>query len=407
LVTKDGPLLSHGMPMPSGTLKIDIAAIRTVVLCAAVLLMNYTLLRPSPVDIAFVVALGLCVFVNQRVSVNFFVFLMVVAAWYAGVFASSISLLGGAAVRPGQQVDATVAVPFELLTKAFVIVIALVMCHTAQSWGRRELERFLKVYVASCVIASALGIVGFATGNEELLWDGRAKGLFDDPNMYAAFSRAAVGSMLVTGGFFLVFLNRNNLVKASLYVAAFALVGAALAMIGLVALDGFGDKLADRLTLAKDYDSGHGGRYNRYLLAWPIILDNPLGIGILEVYRYFPEPIHNIALSSFLNYGWISGSAWLLLMLLSVRLAIRNWQVAKDPLVVLTFLSAASVVLCALLHQGEHWRFLWLFLGLFWGFNAAAFATAPANGAAAPAPAPLPQAAPATSPRIIAVRRLN
>ena len=126
-------------------------------------------------------------FINQRVTVNFFVFLMVVAAWYAGVFASSISLLGGVAVRPGMAVDATVAVPFELLTKAFVILIALVMCHTAQSWGRRELERFLKVYVASSVIAAALGIFGFATGNEELLWDGRAKGLFDDPNMYAAF----------------------------------------------------------------------------------------------------------------------------------------------------------------------------------------------------------------------------
>jgi uncharacterized membrane protein len=439
-MTKDGPLLSRGMPMPSGTLKIDFSAIRTVVLCAAVLLMNYTLLRPSPVDIAFVVALGLCVFVNQRVTVNFFVFLMVVAVWYAGVFASSIKLLGGMAVMPGQAVDATVAVPFELLTKAFVILIALVMCHTVQSWGRRELERFLKVYVASSVIAAALGIFGFATGNEELLWDGRAKGLFDDPNMYAAFllpgllssmyfvaqrrsalataalvvilvgvlvgfSRAAVGSMLVTGGFFLVFLNRNNLVKAGLYFLAFALVGVVLAAVGLVVLDGFGDKLADRLTLAKEYDAGHGGRYNRYLLAWPIILDNPLGIGILEVYRYFPEPIHNIVLSSFLNYGWISGCAWLLLMLLSVRLAIRNWQASKDPLAVLSFLCAMSVILCALLHQGEHWRHLWMMLGLFWGFNAAAFAAVPARAAPSPSVAPCPAAA--ASPRILAVRKLN
>jgi hypothetical protein len=427
----------RGMPMPFGTLKVDISAIRTVVLCAAVLLMNYTLLRPSPVDIAFVVALGLCVFINQRVSVNFFVFLMVVAAWYAGVFASSISLLGGVAVKPGQTVDATVAVPFELLTKAFVIVIGLVMCHAGQSWGRRELERFLKVYVVSCVIAAALGIYGFATSNEELLWDGRAKGLFDDPNMFAAFllpgllssmyfvaqrksvpaivalvvilvgvlvgfSRAAVGSILVTGGFFLVFLNRNNLTKAGLYFLAFVLIGLVLAAVGLVALDGFADKMADRLTLAKDYDSGHGGRYNRYLLAWPIILDNPLGIGILEVYRYFPEPIHNIALSSFLNYGWISGCAWLLLMLLSIRLAIRNWQVSKSPLAVLSFLCAASVILCAFLHQGEHWRHLWMFLGLFWGFNAAAFADAPAKE-----PTPPAASVRAGSVRVIAVRKLN
>ncbi len=175
---------------------------------------------------------------------------------------------------------------------------------------------------------------------------------------------------------------------------AFAAVAVVLASIGLLTVDGFADKLADRLTLAKDYDSGHGGRYNRYLLAWPMILENPLGIGILEIYRYFPEPIHNIVLSSFLNYGWIGGCAWLLLMVLSVRLAIRNWQQSHDPLAVLSALCALSVVLCALLHQGEHWRHLWLFLGLFWGFVPQHFAAAtPAPEVAEPARTPTPQPA--------------
>ena len=433
------------MPMPTA-LRINTFGVRDTVLCAAVLLMNYTLLRPSPVDLAFLLALSLSVLVNQRVTITFFTYLIVVTAWYVGVFASSISLLGTLAVRPGQQVDASVAVPFELLTKAFVILLSLIACHTAQTWGRRELERFLKVVVVSCVIGASLGIFGFATGNEALLWDGRAKGGFDDPNMFASFllpgmlaamyfvaqrksvpwvaalaiillgilvgfSRAAVGSMLVTGGVFLVFLNRNNLVKGSVYVLAFAAIAVVLASVGLLAIDGFGDKLADRLTLAKDYDSGHGGRYNRYLLAWPMILENPLGIGILEIYRYFPEPIHNIVLSSFLNYGWIGGCAWLLLMALSVRLAIRNWQACRDPLAVLSALCALSVVLCALLHQGEHWRHLWLFMGLFWGFVPLNFAAASPDAAAAeparaPAPAPTPAPLPAPAPRL-AIYRLS
>ncbi len=224
--------------MPAATIRLNTFGLRDAVLCAAVLLMNYTLLRPSPVDLAFLLALGLSFLVNQRVTISFFVYLMTVTAWYVGVFASSISLLDVLAVKPGQQVDASVAVPFELLTKAFVILISLIACHTAQSWGRRELERFLKVVVVSCVIGAAIGVFGFATGNEALLWDGRAKGFFDDPNMFASFllpgmlaamyfvaqrrsmvwvgalaiivlgilfgfSRAAVGSMLVTGGAFL------------------------------------------------------------------------------------------------------------------------------------------------------------------------------------------------------------
>src|SRR5690606_28942842 len=48
-------------------------------------------------------------------------------------------------------------------------------------------ETFMKVYVVSCVIASILGTIGFLTQSELLTWDGRAKGLIDDPNMYGSF----------------------------------------------------------------------------------------------------------------------------------------------------------------------------------------------------------------------------
>src|SRR5690606_6690145 len=37
------------------------------------------------------------------------------------------------------------------------------------------------------VIASMLGAVGFVLQHELLTWDGRAKGLIDDPNMYGTF----------------------------------------------------------------------------------------------------------------------------------------------------------------------------------------------------------------------------
>jgi hypothetical protein len=89
-----------------------------------------------------------------------------------------------------------------------------------------------------------------------------------------------------------------------------------LALVGDVFIENFGEKLAERLTFAKEYDLGHGGRYSRYALSIPLIIDHPLGMGLFEIDRIFDEPIHNIWLSSFLNYGWLAGFCWTLLMFL-------------------------------------------------------------------------------------------
>jgi hypothetical protein len=92
-------------------------------------------------------------------------------------------------------------------------------------------------------------------------------------------------------------------------------------------------------------------------------------MGIGEIDRFFPEPIHNIFISSFLNYGWLAGSAWLLLVGLSIWHAWVNYRETKHPLAVLLFCCSFSQVLCAVLHQCEQWRSLWLFMGLHWGFT--------------------------------------
>src|SRR5690606_27712226 len=62
----------------------------------------------------------------------------------------------------------------------------------SMTWNRRHFETFMKVYIVSCVIASILGSIGFVLQNDLLTWDGRAKGLIDDPNMYGSFLIPAV-----------------------------------------------------------------------------------------------------------------------------------------------------------------------------------------------------------------------
>jgi len=46
-----------------------------------------------------------------------------------------------------------------------------------------------------------------------------------------------------------------------------------------------------------------------------------------------------------------------------------------------------AIVMCASLHEGEHWRHMWLFYGLVWGFNAAKFGAASLVRPVAPAEA--------------------
>jgi hypothetical protein len=401
----------------------NVFAFRNFLFLTAVVLMNYTMLRPSPVDIVFMSALFASFLINQRITLNFFVYFFVIAVWVLSVWISTVSLIDSPTVW------------HELIAKTFAVSISLTACYIALTWNEDNYKRFLRVYIFSACIAASLALAGFVLRIEELLWDGRGKGLFDDPNMYGgfiipgilgtlymlttgggrrlvygpvlvlllfgvlfSFSRAASGSLTITASILLLFTFRHNLVKAGLH---FFLIVCGLIMFGLLGitlLDDFSQKLFERLTVAKEYDSGHFGRYNRYLLSIPFILDHPLGMGIGVIDRYFPEPIHNIFISSFLNYGWLAGAAWLLLIGLGVRHAWHNWRSTQNPLAILMFCCMLSQVLCAVLHQCEQWRSLWLFMGLHWGFTAANFLRERAGAEAAAAPTQEPAGPTAARP---------
>jgi O-antigen ligase len=133
------------------------------------------------------------------------------------------------------------------------------------------------------------------------------------------------------------------------------------------------------------------------LLVLPMIMQNPIGVGVLQLEKIFPEPIHNIWLSSFVNYGWGGGVAWVTLVIASFVVSLRNTRRTGSEIPLVLLFSLIGVILGASLHEGEHWRHMWLCFGLVWGFNAANFAAdkAPARRRTAPGPvrAPRPQVA--------------
>jgi O-antigen ligase len=375
-------------------------ATRNLVFLLAVLAMNYTLMRPSPVDLLFIgsfliTLFHIILFANQDVRRRAITLTLLVGAWAVSYIVASLPHLSEPFVL------------FELIAKTFAISIAVVGAFVSMSWNGRHFETFMKVYIVSCVVASILGTIGFVTQMELLTWDGRAKGLIDDPNMYGSFLLPAAmfcayflfrprnGKLLYLGALAIVLLGiilsfsriaqvavvlclvayvvfRNRRRPDRLLLMAAGLLGVGLLAGAAVALapPEFSAKFLDRLTFAKSYDLGEEGRYGRYLLVLPMILQNPIGVGVLQLEKVFPEPIHNIWLSSFVNYGWLAGFAWISLVVSSVIVCIRNYRATGNDLALILMLSLVAILMCATLHEGEHWRHMWLMYGIVWGFNA-------------------------------------
>lgn len=392
---------------------VEIALFRTrnFVFFAAVIAMNYTLMRPSPVDLLFILSFLMSLAVKQPVTRKFVALTLILAAWALSFFLASVPHLGERNVG------------FELLAKSFVLIIAVIGCFVAMSWHRRHFETFMRVYVVSCVIGSVLGAIGFVLRSPLLTWDDRAKGLIDDPNMYGSFlvpavifciylwerraanrlmlaaampvvvlgillsfSRIAIVAVMVCAALYVLFLNRTRLQRMVPVILGVVLLAVVLFAAASLLSSEFTDKFFERLTFAKSYDLGREGRYGRYLLVLPMILDNPMGVGVLQLEKIFPEPIHNIWLSSFVNYGWGGGFTWLILFFASIVVAIQNYRRTRDPVAVALLFGLLGIVMCASLHEGEHWRHMWLLYGVLWGFNPDNFRASAPPAAEVPAP---------------------
>ena len=384
-------------------LRFAVSSTRNLIYFMAVLAMNYTLSRPSPVDMLYITAFLLTLFhltLFPKVEVTRRVVFMCL-------------LLGGWALS---YVIASMPhyrepfVVFELIAKTFAISIGFIAAFVTMRWNRRHFETFMKVYVVSCFIASVLGTIGFLLQHPLLTWDGRAKGLIDDPNMYGSFLIPAVmfcaylltrtrtskimllGAMLVIlmGIFFslsrialvaslacliayIFFQNRRNPRRLLLIILGLIMSAVLLPGIASIASPEFSERFLERLTIAQPYDLGEQGRYGRYLLVLPMILQNPIGVGVLQLEKIFPEPIHNIWLSSFVNYGWGGGVSFVWLAIGSVVVSLRNYRKTQNDIPIVLMASLIGIVMCATLHEGEHWRHMWLLFGLVWGLNVFGF----------------------------------
>jgi hypothetical protein len=307
----------------------------------------------------------------------------------------------------------------------------------------RRLSLLIRGTMLAATVAALAAVVGYSRLVPELsdlfLRYDRARGTFNDPNVLGAF---LVFPMLVAMG--RIFAGRRGTLRAYALLALFAaalllsfsrgawgqaafagalmmalsfltsrspgerlrIVLLAAAGLGLIvaliavllSVDSIAALFWERASLEQSYDTGPMGRFGRHALGALLALDQPLGIGPLQFHNLFVEDPHNAFLNAFLSGGWLSGLAYLVLMLVTLVMGLRYVFVATP------WQSAYLAVYCAfagtfaesLIIDSDHWRHYFLLVGALWGLMMAS------RPYLAPQPRPRPPGPPAPHPAALA-----
>lgn len=267
---------------------------------------------------------------------------------------------------------------------------------------------------ASAVITALLGISGYFNlfpGSEIFTLYDRAKGAFQDPNVFGPFLIApslylihsiltgkmaalpikAVSLGIITIGVLLSFSRaawalflfsammmvlimfiKERSGAFRLKIIILALSGVMFAVVAIVValqIPQVADLLTSRTTLEQDYDSGHLGRFDRHKLGFLSAMSEPLGIGPMVFSTIYPEDEHNIWLKSLTSYGWLGfiayvGLVWTTLWLgFRYLLRDRPWQ----PYLMVAWITLCGHELIGNVIDTDHWRHHFLLFGIVWG----------------------------------------
>jgi len=365
--------------------------------------------EPSPYELVFFLVLG--------------------ASLFAGSFAFHRSTLGllvlwatfiPFAVIAGFQPKFT-EIPNALTFQVVTIFLFFTSFWVANFVAERPQERMRLIvnwYVIAATISALMGTLGYLgviPGHDLLTLYGRAKALFNDPNVFGPFlilpamyalQRVLLGRpkrAVIAGGVFMaiavgVFASFSRAAwghfaasAIAVYVICFfgvanakekvrmlltALLGIMLMIVaigGLLSIPKV-QELFDVRAQAQNYDEGDSGRFGRQGYAFELALANPWGIGPYEFrnLRVREEP-HDSYVDVLHVYGWGGGLMFFLFVGVTMWRGIRFVARGSPNRLLLIPLIAVWVPLCveAAIIDLDHWRHFWLVGGLIWGVTAA------------------------------------
>jgi O-antigen ligase len=333
----------------------------------------------------------------------------------------SVYLLLACGIVAGGYVASTQAGTFAVPVKHVTITLYLVLSSFVIAGfvakdPAPHTRLIMSAYVTAALIASVAALIGYfnlVPALQDVLTEfGRARGTFKDPNVLGAFlapavlyalngmlngravrallwsavlmvlllatllsfSRGAwlnVAVGLLAFGFFAFVMSETNRKRAKLLVLA--ILAGLVAVGGLVALatvPAVSDLLGERASLEQSYDVGPEGRFGGQKKAVALVASHPLGIGALEFGRlHHPEDVHQVYLNMYLNTGWVGGTFYLLLVLMTIAIGLRRVLRDRggDGVSIVLLAAFLGMAVEGLVVDTDHWRHFYLIMALIWG----------------------------------------
>jgi O-antigen ligase len=367
----------------------------------AVFLSGFVIAEPAPYEVFMTGLIGLWALFGLRIS------------RYIAPLLTLLTLFMVGGILSLTMMDDLAVGPMYMAVSGFLALSAVFFAAIIEDRHRR-LRLIFNAWVAAAVITALIGILGYfgaIPGAANFTLYGRAKGAFQDPNVFGPYLAAPVlyllhglltqpirraplkiaGLLILTLGVFLSFsraawaLNlfcvvalvfimlikqRSSLFRLRILVLALCgilFIAAALA----VALQS--EKVAtlfsSRTNLVQDYDGGHLGRFDRHRIGFLMSMEKPLGIGPMVFSTIFPEDEHNAWLKSLTSYGWLGFVTYVTLILWTLSLGFRfllrdrPWQ----PYLMIAWVTLIGHVGVGNVIDTEHWRHFYMLLGIIWG----------------------------------------
>ena len=371
---------------------------------------GFVTIEPSPYEFLFAIVLPLALFAGLKIYGRTAPLVLLT------VLFSPFAII--AAFQATYTPTATTLV-YEAVTIFLMLTAFFAASYVAEA-PQERMRRIMTAYTVAAVLSALLGTLGYLHvipgGYDILTRYGRAKALFQDPNVYGpflilpaifalqrlllqrgwrsllgngaivmvlligvfvSFSRAAWGNLLGSAVllFFLVFIfeaNARQKVRMILLgMSGLVLVGIALG--SLLSIPSVGALFEERASVEQNYDSGSTGRFGRQGYAFDLALSYPFGIGPAEFRNLeINEEAHDSYATTFHVYGWGGALVWDVLIAMTLM---RGFSALIRPspnrrMLLPLLATYVPVIIEAGIIDIDHWRHYYLIVGLIWGVTA-------------------------------------
>ncbi|MEM0898669.1 MAG: hypothetical protein AAGI92_01820 [Pseudomonadota bacterium] len=362
-------------------------------------LSGFVIAEPAPYELYMAGLIGVWAVLGLRISQTVGALLAILIVFNIGGIVSMT------------QMDDWTGAPLYIAVSFFLAGTSVFIAAVIEA-DHRRLKPIIIGWTAAATITGLLGIAGyFGFAGETFTRFGRAKGAFEDPNVFGpflalpaiyclgtlltkplsrpyicvsvlsvltlatflSFSRAAWGMYafsVISLVLLLLLINPSNRFRLRVIMlavfAVFALVGA---LVIALQIDGVAEMFSTRAQLVQEYDGARLGRFARHGMGFAMAMEHPLGLGILQFAGIFGEDQHNVYLKALWDYSWLGFAAYMLLILLTLGLGVR-FMLRDRPwrlLLMCSWIVFLGHVIVGYVIDTDHWRHFFLLLGIIWG----------------------------------------